>query len=183
MPSASVQNAYPSETDGRTGLIINNDSRPTICPPRNPIQCSVYVIDRQMPHSCLPQAEKNLGSCRQFSVSAPACMRRQLDMLRKGVLLCDTYIPHRRLPLVGPWLGLPAARDPMSRESTVPSQPYSATVTVTDDARGGIVGGGIVTTPSPDGGRVFDHALACCTGRTSPARLVEVSCALCSKSK
>ena len=29
---------------------------------------------------------------------------------------------------------------------------------------------------------VFDHALACCTGRTDPARLVEVSCALCSKS-
>ena len=30
---------------------------------------------------------------------------------------------------------------------------------------------------------VFDHALACCTGRTDPARLVEVSCAWCSKSK
>ena len=58
--------------------------------------------------------------CLSLSWHARVCCEGEeshttLKPLRKGVLLCDTYIPHRRLPL-----GLPAARDPIkNRYSTV----------------------------------------------------------------
>ena len=48
-------------------------------------------------------------------------------LLRKGVLLCDTVHSFIGTYHIGDYRWITAARDPMSRESTVPSQPYSAT--------------------------------------------------------
>ena len=79
------------------------------------IASPVYVVDRCPPQ---PRRRKIFGVLSTVS----AALRLQLDMLRKGVLLERTYIHSRRLPL-----GLPAARDPMSRETPISLAPPSPT--------------------------------------------------------